>query len=166
MEACMDRVSRRDYWHCVLELQASSGLSIHAFCVQEKIPYASFFVWRRRLRDISAKPEVPASSSAESSASAAESSPKTSDRISFTPVTVVPSTPAPAPLPPAVSSLRSSALVPASTISGGIEIVLSGDRRVVLRGAVDRQALSDVLAVLGVCVCGGGAGVGTGGAAC
>jgi hypothetical protein len=49
---------------------------------------------------------------------------------------------------------------PASTDSNGIEIVLPGDRRVVVRGVVNRQALSDVLSVLGVCVCpGGGPGV-------
>ena len=134
----MERTSRRDYWRCVLELHAASNLSIRAFCEQEKIPYPSFFVWRRRLS------EVPADASAESSS-------EPSGKIAFVPVTVVPPPPS---VPP-----------PASTDSNGIEIVLPGDRRVVVRGAVDRQALSDVLSVLGVCVCGGGV-EGTGGGAC
>jgi len=46
---------------------------------------------------------------------------------------------------------------PAGT--GGMEILLPGDRRVVVHAPVDRQALADVLAVLG------GA-AGAGGAAC
>jgi hypothetical protein len=53
------------------------------------------------------------------------------DKITFAPVTVVAS---------------------ASPMNGNIEIVLSGDRRVVVHGAVDRQALADVLAVLGASV--------------
>jgi len=136
----MERTSRRDYWRCVLELQAASNLSIRAFCEQEKIPYPSFFVWRRRLREVSAA----ASAQSSSAAASAESSAESSGKITFAPVTVVPPPPSPPP--------------PASTVSDGIEIVLCGDRRVVLRGSVDRQALADVLAVLGVCVCGGGGG--------
>jgi hypothetical protein len=49
------------------------------------------------------------------------------EKITFAPVTVVPQK---------------------SVASEGIEIVLSGDRRVIVRGPVDRLALLDVLEVL------------------
>jgi len=54
------------------------------------------------------------------------------EKITFAPVTVVPN-------PSATHE---------SVASGGIEIVLSSNRRVVVRGPVDRQALLDVLEVL------------------
>jgi hypothetical protein len=41
-----------------------------------------------------------------------------------------------------------AARTPASTGKGRIEIILPGDRRVRVMGAVDRQRLADVLAVL------------------
>ena len=55
---------------------------------------------------------------------------ETRGEITFAPVTVVAHSSAP---------------------SGSMEIVLPGNHRVVLRGPVDRQALADVLAVLGAC---------------
>ena len=105
----MTRSSRREYWRKLLERQASSGLSVKAFCLREKVPYSTFFVWKRRL------PDEPVLAK---------------DKITFAPVTVVASAP---------------------SMNGSIEIVLSGGRRVVVHGLVDRQALTDVLAVLGVC---------------
>jgi len=57
------------------------------------------------------------------------------EKITFAPVTVAP----PMPNPSATREF---------VASGGIEIVLSSNRRVVVRGPVDRQALLDVLEVL------------------
>ena len=115
----MAQSSRREYWRKLLERQAASGLSVKAFCLREKVPYSTFFVWKRRLPD----EPIPAK-----------------DKIAFAPVTVVASLP---------------------SMNGNIEIVLSGERRVVVHGSVDRQSLTDVLAVLGVC-----GGAGGGGGAC
>lgn len=102
----MARSSRRDYWQGVLARQASSGLSIKAFCERERVSYQSFFFWKRQLRN------QPVRATGE---------------MTFAPVTVV---------------------APAQTVACGIEIVLLGDCRVVVHAPVDRQALSDVLAVL------------------
>ena len=53
------------------------------------------------------------------------------------------------PSPPATFvPVTVAARTPASTGKGRIEIILPGDRRVRVMGAVDRQRLADVLAVL------------------
>jgi len=112
----MSQSQRREYWKDIFARQASSGLSIKAFCQREKVPYQGFFDWKRRLRNEPIR---------------------ATDKIAFAPVTVVP--------------LKSAA-------SGGIEIVLCANRRVVVHGPVDRQSLLDVLEVLGAGAGGGVAG--------
>ena len=43
--------SRELHWHGVLKQQASSGLSIAAFCRKKSIAQPSFYAWRRKFRD-------------------------------------------------------------------------------------------------------------------
>ena len=38
------------YWQEIMDRQADSGLSIRAFCRQEGISEASFYLWRRKLQ--------------------------------------------------------------------------------------------------------------------
>ncbi|MCO6439039.1 MAG: hypothetical protein J5J06_18255 [Phycisphaerae bacterium] len=38
-------------WREILQRQSSSGLSVAAFCRRSRISQASFYTWRRRLRD-------------------------------------------------------------------------------------------------------------------
>lgn len=38
-------------WREVVAGQAESGLSVAAYCRRARVPQASFFAWRRRLRD-------------------------------------------------------------------------------------------------------------------
>ena len=42
-------LEREQYWQGVIDHQATSGLSIAAFCRQESISPPSFYQWRRRL---------------------------------------------------------------------------------------------------------------------
>ena len=42
---------RERYWGGVIQDQAASGLTISAFCREQKVPAASFFSWRRKLAD-------------------------------------------------------------------------------------------------------------------
>ena len=41
---------KRAFWRMVVQLQAESGLPIRKFCEREGIGQASFFAWRRKLR--------------------------------------------------------------------------------------------------------------------
>jgi hypothetical protein len=45
-------------WREVLRRQAGSGLSVAAFCRRSRIPQASFYAWRRKLRDAATFTEV------------------------------------------------------------------------------------------------------------
>ncbi len=45
-------------WRAILRRQAGSGLSVAAFCRRSRIPQASFYVWRRKLRDATTFAEV------------------------------------------------------------------------------------------------------------
>ena len=107
----MSPSQRREYWKDIFARQAASGLSIKAFCEQEKVSYQSFFDYKRRLRDT---PD------------------QSQEKITFAPVTLVPH----------------QVATHESVVSGSIEIVLCANRRVIVHGPVDRQALSDVLEVL------------------
>lgn len=43
---------RESYWRQAIERQARSGDSIAAFCEAEGVSTASFYTWRKRLRDV------------------------------------------------------------------------------------------------------------------
>ncbi len=45
-------------WREVLRKQRASGLTVAAFCRRSRIPQASFYVWRRKLREAAAFTEV------------------------------------------------------------------------------------------------------------
>jgi len=46
------RVRRhRAQWQRLIEEQAASGLTQHAFCTRRRLAYATFCSWKRRLRD-------------------------------------------------------------------------------------------------------------------
>jgi hypothetical protein len=45
-------------WREILRRQAGSGLSVAAFCRRSRIPEASFYVWRRKLREAATFAEV------------------------------------------------------------------------------------------------------------
>jgi hypothetical protein len=38
-------------WRNILNRQANSGLSVRRFCAQENVSEASFYAWRRKLRE-------------------------------------------------------------------------------------------------------------------
>lgn len=42
-------------WREILRRQESSGLSVAAFCRRSRIPQATFYLWRRKLRDVGAR---------------------------------------------------------------------------------------------------------------
>jgi hypothetical protein len=72
--------SRREYWQQVIQRQRASGLSIERFCQRERLATATFFAWKRRLRQ--ERPAGPASMSA---------------AVNFAAVRVVPEPPGPVP---------------------------------------------------------------------
>jgi len=45
-------------WREILRKQRASGLTVAAFCRRSRIPQASFYAWRRKLRDAEAFTEV------------------------------------------------------------------------------------------------------------
>jgi hypothetical protein len=47
----MTREERRAHWCAITEEQAISGMSIAAYCRDAQIKPASFYNWRRRLRE-------------------------------------------------------------------------------------------------------------------
>ena len=44
------RTTRREFWQKTLARQAASGLSIQQFCRRERLPAATAYAWRHRLR--------------------------------------------------------------------------------------------------------------------
>src|SRR5713101_6639473 len=42
---------RREYWQELVSQQEKSGLSVHAFCKQRDVTEASFYNWRKQLRN-------------------------------------------------------------------------------------------------------------------
>jgi hypothetical protein len=42
---------RREYWRELVSQQEQSGLSVHAFCKQRDVTEASFYNWRKQLRN-------------------------------------------------------------------------------------------------------------------
>jgi transposase len=106
-------LGKEAHWRRHVRGQARSGLSVQAYCRQERLPTHGFYWWRQEL----------ARREAESEALQRGAAP------TFVPVSVATELPG---------------RVPASRI----EIVLPGDLRVRLRGAVDLAFLGEVLAVL------------------
>ena len=123
-----ERDKRREVqWRRVVLEQGRSGLSIRDFCRRSKVPESAFHFWRRELerRDLQrhqAKQEQrqPPTRRARPRRPAAA-------HPAFVPVRVAEE---------------------ARTDAARIEIELSGGRRVHVTPPVDRQALTDVLAVL------------------
>jgi hypothetical protein len=42
---------RREYWRELVSQQEQSGLSVHAFCKRRDVTEASFYNWRKQLRN-------------------------------------------------------------------------------------------------------------------
>lgn len=47
----MTRAERRTHWRAIIENQATSGVSIAAYCRDAQIKPSYFYTWRRRLRE-------------------------------------------------------------------------------------------------------------------
>ena len=47
----MTSVERRTHWRTIIENQATSGMSIAAYCRDSQIKQSYFYTWRRRLRE-------------------------------------------------------------------------------------------------------------------
>lgn len=109
-------------WRRLIEDQRVSGLPVSVFCRERGIPQSSLFAWRRRLAARAGSPQA----------------------ASFQAVTVTPSLRVPAetdPLLPAVSGIEPPAV-------SSIELLLSGDRRLLVRPGFDARLLLDLIDVL------------------
>ncbi len=124
---------KEKFWRRMVFDQARSGLSIRAWCRQHDLHEHAFYWWRVRLarsgRGRKARSRRPTPFAAR-------------------------------PTPLCSMGKQGQAFVPvqvsAPEVTGAadsIEIVLPGDRRIRVRGRVDRQALADVLAVLEATPC-------------
>jgi hypothetical protein len=49
--------SREAFWRKVVARQRGSGLSVKGFCQQEGVAVASFFYWKRRIREQGSDPQ-------------------------------------------------------------------------------------------------------------
>jgi len=47
----MTRTERRTHWRAIIENQATSGMSIAAYCRDTRIKPTCFYAWRRRLKE-------------------------------------------------------------------------------------------------------------------
>ena len=47
----MTRAERRAHWRTIIENQATSGVSVAAYCRNVQIKPSYFYTWRRRLRE-------------------------------------------------------------------------------------------------------------------
>lgn len=47
----MTKEERRAYWNTIIEKQATSGMSIAAYCRDARIKPSYFYKWRRRLQE-------------------------------------------------------------------------------------------------------------------
>jgi hypothetical protein len=123
-----DRDKRREaYWRRAVREQRGSGLTVRDFCRKSKFPESAFYFWRRELerRDLQrhqAKQE-------QRQRPTRRARPRR-----------------PAAVPPAFVPVRVAEEV--RTDAARIEIVLCGGRRIQVTAPVDRQALTEVLAVL------------------
>ena len=57
----MRRLAVWERWRGLISSQADSGLSIAEFCRQNDLPQASFYQWRRKLREQKSQTFVPVS---------------------------------------------------------------------------------------------------------
>jgi hypothetical protein len=120
-----ERDRRREaYWRRTVGEQQGSGLTIRGFCHRRRLRESAFHFWRRELERRDAEQEQR-----QGPRKARTLRSRRTPRIpTFVPVRLS------EPIPPVAS--------------GRIEIQLSGGRRVHLVAPVDRQALTEVLAVL------------------
>lgn len=54
----MNRSERRSLWRELIDEQRGSGLSIAEFCRRQDVPQASFYQWRKKLRESVPEPEA------------------------------------------------------------------------------------------------------------
>lgn len=119
---------RETRWRRLVRKRERSGLTVRQFCHENDLPESAFYYWRRELlRRDGDRDEAKQEQRKRPSPPAAPGTP-----AAFVPVTVTQET-------------RPDA--------AHIEIELSDGRRVHVTAPVDRQALADVLAVLGAQPC-------------
>lgn len=117
-------LDKQAFWQRKLQAQVRSGLSIRAFCRQERLSEPGFYHWRRELARRAA----------------------VKSRTAFVPVRVRADSLADAKR--AHESVEQEAQATQPGPAGAIEIILAQGYRVRLSGPVDGAALRQVLAVL------------------
>jgi len=148
--------SKEEFWRRMIGRQAGSGLSVRAWCGRLDVSEASFYWWRRRLARRGGAGPTTVRRAQPSRARAPQFVPVriTADRAAMPPANADQAHAASDTLcgAPHLQGRRAASADQAHAASGGrtdyIEIILSGDQRVRVFGAVDRWALADVLAVL------------------
>jgi len=149
--ACATRPTGRDRekeagWRRMIRGQAGSGVSIRAWCRRHALRESAFYWWRTQLARRDAEALAPAREGKSRPAplvpdrgvESASTRRKSAALPAFVPVRVTAC--------PSADDASNNAW--ASAESSRIEIVLPQNRRVHVIGSVDRQALSDVLAIL------------------
>jgi hypothetical protein len=102
-------------WRGIIEQHEASGLPVARFCKERGVPESSFFAWRRRLR---AAGPLPAFIEVRAKAPHADGDATRG-----------------------VDAARGTA----ESSSPPIELLLPGDRRLLVRGGFDRQLLADLV---------------------
>ena len=125
----MARNSRRSserelFWRRMVEGQKSGGLSVRAWCGQHNLRESAFYWWRRELsrRDVGRTKRVSPPSALRGSG--------------LVPVRI------------RADGLLTDAFENSAASTSRIEILLPNERRVRITGSIDRQTLTDILAVL------------------
>ena len=132
----------------ILREQCASGLSVAAFCRRARVPQASFYAWRRKLRNVPVQSNGPDPRRSGVKPSRGSAVLRGSKTAGFVEVKL------PGGLPEAVDRARAQPWVEwlaasaVGTQAGEIELRLPGRRCLVIRPGFDRQTLLDLLATL------------------
>jgi hypothetical protein len=120
---------RERFWRAVLKRREQSGLSVKAFCHQQRLSEASFYYWRRELtrRDLERRSSARRERAFRSALPGRSRKPRAASQPLFRELAI---------------------LGGPSSVDGGLEIVLPDSCRVHVSSGVDRQLLADVLATL------------------
>jgi hypothetical protein len=113
-------------WRRLIEDQRVSGLPVSVFCRERGIPQSSLFAWRRRLAARAGSPQA----------------------APFKAVTITPVQPPPSMVPADTdSALNAVSGIEPSAVSS-VELLLPGDRRLLVRPGFDARLLLDLIEVL------------------
>ena len=122
----------RKRWRGIIQRQVERGVSVSVFCREENVPQASFYHWRRKLREENGFAEVRVAPGSASTSSVAPGSASKDSTAPDRPSSSAKSS---------MDRLAPSARSPMTSSADSLELVLSNNRRIVVRPGFDHVTL-------------------------